>query len=268
VPRFALALLALVLLLPLAGAKLGAPVLTVGDFFEIRDTIGSDHSPTQSRTFRDTVEARETIVVNGTSYDAVRIGTTFVGAQGAGQTIQRWVRASDGASIRERASITVGNRTEVSESTYDPPCAQVRFPLDVGDAWTTSCVRTQGGASTRVNASYRVVRQERVRVPAGTFDAFVIEVAQEGSGSTAVQTWQARETCGLAKAYSAQPGYNDTYELMAYRCASVEKRDAPGLGAWVAAAALLLTAKGQATFPFSRPRERPQDPRPRREAGP
>lgn len=241
VPRFVVLALFVLLLAPAASAKpLDAPKLSVGDFFEIRDTIGSDHSPAQARTFRDTVEALETITVNGTSYEAVRIGTTFLGPGGNGNvTIQRWVRASDGAAIRERST----DGANAWESTYDPPCAQMRYPLDVGDAWTSACTRTQtsGGQSTTtsVNNGYRVLRRESVQVPAGTFDAFVIAVTGAPGSSSDVTTWEARETCGLAKAFSAQPGYNDTYELMAYHCAATTSgRPAPAPSPLLAAIAL------------------------------
>ncbi|MFA5786877.1 MAG: hypothetical protein WDA71_07860 [Actinomycetota bacterium] len=69
---------------------------------------------------------------------------------------------------------------QTSDETYDPPLLEYRSPLAVGITWEG---KSSTGSST-VTSSGRVLRRERIRVPAGTFDAFVVESRTDFTGDT------------------------------------------------------------------------------------
>jgi hypothetical protein len=67
-------------------------------------------------------------------------------------------------------AVSGGNGTR-----YEPPIAGVRFPLTVGDAWRSNYLSESATAKSKGDLEFKVVAREKVKTPAGEFDAFRIE---------------------------------------------------------------------------------------------
>lgn len=264
-------------LVGVAAAEEG-PALSVGDFFEVRDRIGEPGGTTQDRVFRQTVDALEDVALQGTSHRAVRmrgefVAPVFTGEPGGEYGLVTWTRATDGAEMRWESGGS-GAR-EVRE--YAEPCVSMRFPLVVGETWTSRCVATitttrAGSEPTTFvetrTTTYRVLGMEEVTVPAGTFSAYVLEsnTTENPFDIQPARHWFAPAACTMVKTVSVQSGgYSDTYELLSYRCASTghEGPDAGRglpLSAWSAPLAMLAAAALAAPFALAAGRRR-QPPR-------
>jgi hypothetical protein len=67
-------------------------------------------------------------------------------------------------------------KSGTSGSQYEPAIPQLQHPLKVGAAWEGSYqLLSANGARSRLKMEYTVAAQEKVRTPAGEFDAFRIE---------------------------------------------------------------------------------------------
>lgn len=76
----------------------------------------------------------------------------------------------------------------VGESAFDPPKLIIRYPVKIGDKWEdkTMISRSENKWSRLVS------RIEKVKVPAGTFDAVCIEdELEEGGGKVKREFWYA-----------------------------------------------------------------------------
>jgi hypothetical protein len=58
---------------------------------------------------------------------------------------------------------------------YDPPIVGVKFPLTVGESWKSSYLSESATAKSKGDIDFKVVAREKVKTPAGEFDAFRIE---------------------------------------------------------------------------------------------
>ena len=179
----ALALLAILLLAPAALAQAATSMPLPAPTAEARwsyDTVlHADQTVTANATTR--MARVEPVDVGGQTHQAYRVETIH-GGQREGETVVTWLRVSDMAKLRV-AFLRPGGETVFA---LDQPCAEWRFPMRVGDSWTTSCTFAQGGQPPFTIASnWSVVRAESVTVPAGTFDALVLEQR----GDTFVERW-------------------------------------------------------------------------------
>lgn len=78
---------------------------------------------------------------------------------------------------------------------YDPPL-DYRFPLSVGKTWTQDHVITFGnGTTAQMKASWRVEAYEKVKVPAGEFDAW--RLVMTDSFGFRQTTWSVPEKLGM-----------------------------------------------------------------------
>jgi hypothetical protein len=230
-------LAALVALAPPAlAATMDAPVLTVGDSW---DSETSDTHPgvmTSTTTHASVLGVERWSTANGT-FDADRIesdvssGTTTAGGAATSTAVTTaWTRASDGALLRtithETTASAGGNRSSTTEVDYDEPCRELPWPLAVGLAWSVRCTdstRTDGGPATTTTTieSGRVVRDEAVQVPAGTFDALLVELTGQQPDGSPVTTdlWLSSQACNVVKAVTSAGGFgNATTQLDAYSC--------------------------------------------------
>lgn len=110
-----------------------------------------------------------------------RDGADTIVDQQIGERLERLIHrdGADGIRLQYSASTVtcLGIRT-TSEDTYESPPLRFRLPLRPGDTWTTTATsehRTE-------EATIRVLRREQVTVPAGSFDAFVVELRARFSG--------------------------------------------------------------------------------------
>ncbi len=90
---------------------------------------------------------------------------------------------------------TSGTTEGWSTVTYDEPVLLVPNSVAVGDTWTTEAtgtVETSTGQTIDLatTTDYEVVAEESVTVPAGTWDAYRIDItADAGTGATTTTTW-------------------------------------------------------------------------------
>lgn len=74
--------------------------------------------------------------------------------------------------------------------TYSGPVRILVFPLATGTSWTESYTEDEDGASLPVIAENTVLSRNRLKVPAGEFEAFLLQSrVTSGSGDSAVVTW-------------------------------------------------------------------------------
>ncbi len=74
--------------------------------------------------------------------------------------------------------LTVGRATVVSGASgirFDPPIVGFKFPLVVGDGWKSSFLAEGANNKSKTDLDFKVVAREKVKTPAGEFDAFKIE---------------------------------------------------------------------------------------------
>lgn len=58
---------------------------------------------------------------------------------------------------------------------FDPPISGFKFPLVVGDGWKSSFVAEGANNRSKTDLDFKVAAREKVKTPAGEFDAFKIE---------------------------------------------------------------------------------------------
>ncbi|GAB4202427.1 MAG: hypothetical protein Fur0019_00200 [Tibeticola sp.] len=135
-----------------AGASAAAPRLAVGDSLSYR---------VEERADNQRHEATATVIaIDG---DRVRM---------------RYQRTDAAADPTEQVMTTALNNVVNGSdgSRYEPHLDQLRFPLQLGQAWTTEAASTTAsGAQSRLSIDRKVVAIETVRVPAGEFSAYRVE---------------------------------------------------------------------------------------------
>ncbi|HEV2041077.1 MAG TPA: caspase family protein, partial [Casimicrobiaceae bacterium] len=86
---------------------------------------------------------------------------------------------------------TLGNLIKNTAASFDPRIQENPVELQIGRKWTTRYRFSGAGKVTEAYRDYRVVGRERIRVPAGEFEAFRLEA--EGWWKTGVRlvirTW-------------------------------------------------------------------------------
>lgn len=128
-----------------------APVYAVGEQWEFAFESALD--PQQNRNYTQTVES----VGNGQTVMAVGSGKTVLDAN--------------------------GNIMRTAGGAFDTSDGKLRFPMSVGQSWSTSYVYKSGSWISHCQRDAKVVAIERVSTRAGSFDAFRIEEATSWSGN-------------------------------------------------------------------------------------
>jgi hypothetical protein len=217
----ALLIASIILAIPVqAETKANAPSYSVGDYWEMK--TGGDY-PMEMKT-----EVKKTgVTVEG--HKCVEEKTTVSVDTGMGvieTTSTHWARASDLASVKQESkSSMMGIESEVT-MVYDPPQTGMKFPMYVGLKWTAeTTVRTTtkttifGNTTTTYSNStsktnYEVMAEEKVTIPAGTFDCFKIKATPEGGSAS--YSWYSWKVGGIVKMEAG----GSTYELQKYQCKS------------------------------------------------
>ncbi|MFT4434177.1 hypothetical protein ACMX25_12390 [Caballeronia sp. 15715] len=91
------------------------------------------------------------------------------------------------------------NLVETPATRYEPSDGRLKFPMAVGQSWSTTYVVRSGAWTAKCDRTSSVVAAERIKTPAGEFDAFRIEQrvawagmgASQGSGLTLERDWYA-----------------------------------------------------------------------------
>jgi hypothetical protein len=216
------------------------PQYTVGDQWILTTTIRSDAGGlTYTSTSSRHVAALEPHTIPSGTYDAVRLEET-VAFENAPRTpttnTTSWFAVSDGSlldSIMDRTQPNpLGGSTHTRiETRMDSPCLQYKWPLTLGATWDSHCTGTQrdlrddGTASSEspytLNQTRTVQGQERVTVPAGTFDTVQVLVTSSTNGGapTSYTDWYAAAACTQAKASAHASGTTVDVVLDSDQCA-------------------------------------------------
>lgn len=121
--------------------------------------------------------------VDAVSKDEIRETMNVQGSEGHG----------DAKAFGSNAAITL--RQAAGISVYElNPYLQAFLPLDAGTRWTSMPIPDGGGLLTEWNAAARVTGRDKVSVPAGDFDAVMIELDAHRTplGATAIAVEPAR----------------------------------------------------------------------------
>jgi hypothetical protein len=78
------------------------------------------------------------------------------------------------------AAVTCLGVRRTEESNYEPHARRVAFPLAIGSTWNM----TSRAGERNEEIDGKILRKERVTVPAGTFDTFVVHLLATMSGNS------------------------------------------------------------------------------------
>ncbi|QHE88021.1 hypothetical protein [Hydrogenophaga sp. BPS33] len=108
-------------------------------------------------------------------------------------------RTAEGLTTREWGLVV----SAASNTRFDPPIQSLKFPLTVGEAWTSKYVGTGTNQSqARGDLEFKVAATEKVQTPAGEFDTFRIESKGWVTGITWQGVVQVRQTFWYAPSIS------------------------------------------------------------------
>jgi len=176
-------------------AKVMAPEIRAGDVWTYSLHDGYTKLP------KGTLEYR---------VQAVQGDTATVDFQHDGrQSTQRYTR--DG-NWRERPM------TNLQNFRYDPPYPALPFPLEAGKTWQAyvKAIDPATGEANRVRIDGKILGWERVKVPAGEFDALLVrrivfagnEDTFRGEENISEYDWYAPKLGGIVK-HASSSAYND-----------------------------------------------------------
>jgi hypothetical protein len=211
---------------PGSGPASGAPQISVGDFGTIH--IQTDY-PAPDGTQR--VAARETLALGGGSLDVLKLEYDD-GAEGDHRRHTSWYTADTHALVRTSWSDSHSRR----DVTYDPPCLDYQWPLQVGHEVTFECPWKAVGTSPKgpfsnegvTRKRYLVEAFENVTVPAGTFEAYRIATWDSenmngevfGDDEWQARKWYAPAACAEVKSTEYTIFGTGGTTLLAFRCQS------------------------------------------------
>ena len=184
--------------------KIAAPSLRVGDTwtYQLIDLLNGS------------VTGRNTLTLTEITRDTWRFGTGYV-------TDKSWNMLHD-------------TRDGKLVEKWTPRRPNYSFPLEVGKTWTATAVRDAPDRVTEQTYTFKVIRQERVIVPAGVFDTLRVEGSNKykakkkkdgssGEGVGVHRYWYSPEVA-RAVAYEYEEtnwkgvvSRKDRYELIAYK---------------------------------------------------
>ncbi|HVL48185.1 MAG TPA: hypothetical protein VM889_06475, partial [Candidatus Thermoplasmatota archaeon] len=231
------------LALPTASAG-NAPAYAAGDFWDynVLFTDVTDFGKNSTGSTRVTVGGYELIregtgastrnhtVVLLQSESLYNTRTAEGGITRTVATEKRYLRPTDGAVVRNVTDVSVftsfsdtASEGRHTQADWNPPCQGLQYPLFSGAGWRLDCrlTLTRGGSTTSglYNTTYAVRGQESITVPAGTFNAFVVENAT--AGKVRLRQYYVPEVCGPVRVEVLDKFERlvSRSDLTAYRCA-------------------------------------------------
>lgn len=123
---------------------------------------------------------------------------------------QTVTRVEDGRAIVNNGGTILdasSNIVKLGAASYEPSDGKLRFPLRVGDEWSSSYAYRSGSWEALGERQTRVVGVERVDTVAGSFDAFRVEqivswsagAGNKGGGRTSETDWYAPSVGRIVK---------------------------------------------------------------------
>ncbi|MGF6242781.1 hypothetical protein P3T42_004541 [Paraburkholderia sp. GAS38] len=124
---------------------------------------------------------------------------------------QTVARVEDGRAIVNGGATILdanGNIVKLGTASYEPSDGKLRFPLRVGDEWTSSYAYHSGSWEAIGQRQTKVVGVERVDTAAGSFEALRVEQlvswsaggGNKGGGRTSETDWYAPSVGRIVKA--------------------------------------------------------------------
>lgn len=184
--------------------KIAAPSLKVGDSwtYQLIDLLSGSAT------------GRNTLTLTEITRDTWRFGTGYV-------TDKSWNmlhETRDGKLVEK----------------WTPRRPNYSFPLEVGKTWTATAVRDAPDRVTEQSYTFKVIRQERVIVPAGVFDTLRVEGSNKyktkkkkdgsgGEGAGVHRYWYSPEVARVVAYEYEETNWKgvvsrkDRYELLAYK---------------------------------------------------
>jgi len=197
----------MMILLPPVRGDAPKPVFSTSDMWKYNITSAGSSSSSAGGSFTGTITQTigdiETVNVSGQDYQCYKIDLsgsgTFIITSGPATgsasftlTGASYWRVSDLADVKDSISVIISTgfvSVTISDSVLiSPPIQYYNFPLSVGKTWTSTSYVTEsttapgigGGSMTTTNSSttfssFFAERMDRVTVPAGAFQAYVIK---------------------------------------------------------------------------------------------
>lgn len=195
------------------GGSPDTPAWTVNDHWVMRSYPQGNEDDTVAVTDQF-VQAIDILRSNDADMDAFRV----VSQNGNTTT---WYRMSDLALMKKQQIV---DGSEVVETVYERPCAWYTWPLEVGRSWEDDCMRTTGGATSKLTFNATVEGEETISVPStpGNFTTFKIHYTGT-DGETALDRIEyfAPAACFPARTVSVNENGTTTVEdLIAHQCTS------------------------------------------------
>jgi len=210
---------------------IGPPLLTNGDYWELTSTVTTGGYSASTNMTILVASTTDTVNIGAMKFPAVRLEQTEQQKTASGswsQLLKTWQRPDDGAVLLENLTTMLGGgptaHAQYTSLTYDAPCQQYPWPLTVGGIYGQVCTtHLHGGAPSDIavnNFTFAVVAKENVVVPAGTFEAYKVNVTLVVNGvNPAYQLrWYAPSACGEVKALITQGDTTTVTELHRFRC--------------------------------------------------
>lgn len=145
------------------------------------------------------------------------VATYVVHMRGDKRTLEEVTTVLEVSDAQIRSQVVRPDRTAESISTrdwglvlsassstrFDPPIQGLKFPLTVGDAWTSKYVGTSANQSqAKGDFDFKVAAMEKLQTPAGEFETFRIESKGWVTGITWQGSVQVKQTFWYAPSIS------------------------------------------------------------------
>lgn len=93
-------------------------------------------------------------------------------------------------SLDSDSWLAYGSSGDSGVALYESPSRALIFPASVGDSWVDKYQQEESGRSVNITAENRIVAFNTLTVPAGTFDAYLLQIKVTNyGGSKPVVTW-------------------------------------------------------------------------------
>ena len=216
----ALVLVGLVSFAPLAAAlSIPMPLHAVGDHWTYAITVTDAGAVVEEGERHVAVVARRVVAYHGQPRETFLVGA-WENVTAGGETS----RSQSTTAYDARTGAFLFTTTAGHDTVSAQPCEQMRYPVEDGKSWTTTCQVEDATSETL----YVVAGGERVTVPAGTYDTLAVDLI----GDLTARYWLAVESCGRAVAEFQQVNDRASYaNLTKVSCTRAGAATPPGGGA-------------------------------------
>lgn len=189
----------LLALTPFAVAKdVPLPAIPEGATWTYATTLTGPAGGSTTANATVTVASDNVTVGGGSTFAAYRFRAVYDGAR-QGETETIWYAKETMSKLRHARTSESGP----TDYTAQAPCAEWQFPMSVGKTWSSTCTLQSGADTFTYSAAWKVLREETVQVPAGSFAALVVE-ENDTDGARSLY-WFAPDACSYVQMQSFAP---------------------------------------------------------------